>query len=487
MLSIVIPSHNRADLLRLCLASVRRHAPADTEIVVVDDASPDHAVSRTAHDFAEVRVVRLSRRRGFCAAANAGIRAARNPIVELLNDDTEVSAGWAEAALDHFVNPQVAAVAPLVLRGPPKGQPPHIDSAGDRYFAGGVAGKRGHGQPLTATYLHGGEVFGASASSAFYRRNALLKVGAFPEEFGAYFEDVDLSFRLHWAGYRIVYEPASRVWHRVSASHGRPSRRLLEQQSRNEERVFWRNLPGRELLRALPWHGAVLVAKMCRRWQKGEWLPFVLGRLRALGEMPGLIRHRRRLREKNTNPDTAAWGIERRFWSEGESPAPLIRYNNRSASILFRVPNQEESMETAAMGKVLVTAKIENLYDVESRERGLLPAEQVRCVEVTDALVDTEAPTLLLPRRFISQLGLRHLNTRQARGLGGSLSLPMYSAVRLTIQGRDCALDVGEIEDTFPVLIGQIPLESLDWVVDTKNQRLIGNPAHGGEQIMDLF
>ncbi len=323
MLSLVIPSHNRAELLRLCLASVRRHAPADTEIVVVDDASPAHAVSRTAQEFAGVRVLRLPRRRGFCAAANAGIRAAHNPIVELLNDDTEVSAGWAEAALDHFNNRQVAAVAPLVLRYPPltnadSGQRIadsgwRIDSAGDRYFAGGVAGKRGHGQPLSATYLQGGEVFGASASSAFYRRAALLDVGAFPEEFGAYFEDVDLSFRLHWAGYRIVYEPESRVWHRVSASHGRPSRRLLEQQSRNEERVFWRNLPGRELLRAVPWHGAVLAAKAWRRWQKGELMPFVFGRLRALAEMPSVIRHRRRLRERNASPDAAAWGVETRF------------------------------------------------------------------------------------------------------------------------------------------------------------------------------
>ncbi|HEY7308297.1 MAG TPA: glycosyltransferase family 2 protein [Gemmataceae bacterium] len=315
-LSIVIPSHNRADLLRPCLASVRRHAPADTEILVVDDASPEETVSRTAGEIAGVRVLRLARWRGFCAAVNAGIRAARHPIVELLNDDTEVSAGWAEAAIRHFHNPQVAAVAPLVLCHAPANADGgwRIDSAGDRYFAGGVAGKRGHGQPLHATYLQGSEVFGASASSAFYRRDALLDVGAFPEEFGSYFEDVDVAFRLHWAGRRIVYEPASRVWHRVSASHGRPTRRLLEQQSRNEERVFWRNLPGRELLRALPWHVAVLAAKACRRWQEGELLPFVLGRLQALSEMANVVRHRRRLRRAHAYPDAAAWGVEPRYW-----------------------------------------------------------------------------------------------------------------------------------------------------------------------------
>jgi GT2 family glycosyltransferase len=311
----VIPSHNRADLLRLCLASVLRHAPAHVEILVIDDASPDHDVSRTAAAFPGVHVLRMPKRRGFCAAVNAGIHAAQNPIVELLNDDTKVTAGWAEAALDRFDDPHIAAVAPLVLCGSTSSNP-CVDSAGDRYFAGGIAGKRGHGQSLTEAYLHGGEVFGASASSAFYRRDALLAVGAFPEEFGAYFEDVDLSFRLHWAGYRIVYEPASRVWHRVSSSHGRPGRRLLEQQSRNEERVFWRNLPGRALLRALPWHLAVLAAKSCRRWRDGELLPFVFGRLRALSEMPRMCRHRRQLQRSHARPELACWGIEARFWSQ---------------------------------------------------------------------------------------------------------------------------------------------------------------------------
>jgi GT2 family glycosyltransferase len=258
--------------------------------------------------------MRLERPGGFCTAVNAGIRASQNPIIELLNDDTEVSTGWAEAALAHFDDPHIAAVAPLVLRGPPDVGPPSIDSAGDRYFLGGIAGKRGHGRPLSARYLQSGEVFGVSASSSFYRRQALLDVGAFPEDFGAYFEDVDVSFRLHWAGHRLVYAPASRVWHRVSASHGKPTRYLLQQQSRNEERVFWRNLPNSDLLRAIPWHAAVLAAKAARRWQEGEVLPFVFGRLQAWGDMPRILRHRRWLQRRNHHVNTAAWGVEPRFW-----------------------------------------------------------------------------------------------------------------------------------------------------------------------------
>ena len=314
-LSIIIPSHNRADLLRTCLSTVTRYAPARTEIIVVNDGCPGVSVEAVAASFGGIRVLRLPRQRGFCAAANAGIEAAAGTIVELLNDDAEVTLGWADAALPAFDDPAVAAVAPLVLFPPAVCQGDrqaefHIDSAGDTYYLGGVARKRGHRQPLSHRYLKRSRVFGASASSAFYRRDALLEVGAFSESFGAYFEDVDLAFRLHWAGYEVVFEPCSRVFHRISSSYGRPNRRLLEQQSRNEERVFWRNLPAGFLTRAVPRHIAVLVGKARRRWEEGGLLPFFFGRLRVLGEALSILHHRRNLRDRFSGIRPSRWEID---------------------------------------------------------------------------------------------------------------------------------------------------------------------------------
>jgi GT2 family glycosyltransferase len=295
-LSIVIPCHGQIDLLRLCLQSVTLHAPPHSEIIVVDDGSPRGTVSATASAFLGVRVIRIERCRGFCFAANRGLESARAPIVELLNDDTQVTAGWADAALAWFADPAIAAVAPLVLRGPAPA-PIRVDSAGDEYDRGGFYRKRGHGKLLSAEHLRAGPVFGTSASSAFYRRSALVRVGLFPEEFGAYFEDVDLSFRLNRAGYRVQFEPNSRVWHRGGSSYSRKDRRLLEQQSCNEERVFWRNVPGPELLRSLPRHMAVLAGKAVKRCREGSLIPFLMGRLRVLREVGPLVRHRRWLRQ----------------------------------------------------------------------------------------------------------------------------------------------------------------------------------------------
>jgi GT2 family glycosyltransferase len=281
-LSIVIPSCRRPDLLERCLKSVCTYAPDGTQIIVVDDGSYDSIVTQTAQRFPIQQIIRHAKSLGFARAANAGIVRATGDIVEMLNDDAEVTPAWAVAALRPFENPNVVAVAPLVLIHP-NGQSnhPRIDSAGDEYDPGGFARKRGHGKRLNESFLQPRPVWGVSASAGFYRRSALIQAGGFPSEFGAYFEDVDLSFRLRRNGGEIYYEPTSVVWHDVSASYGRrPNRRTLEMQSCNEERVYWRNTRGHDRWRTLPRHTVVFFGKFMKRLSEGTCLPWLTGRLR---------------------------------------------------------------------------------------------------------------------------------------------------------------------------------------------------------------
>lgn len=144
-------------------------------------------------------------------------------------------------------------------------------------------------------------------------------------------------------------------------------------------------------------------------------------------------------------------------------------------------------MANATMGKVLVAARIENVYDLHEVSQGTRAVNLVRCVEVPDALVDTGASTLSMPKSLVSQLGLKPLRTRQARTSAGLIALQVFGTVRLSVQGRECTCDVVAIPDDCPVLIGQVPVELLDFVVDPQGQRLIGNPAHGGEQMVELY
>ncbi|MCI0742086.1 MAG: retroviral-like aspartic protease family protein [Gemmataceae bacterium] len=144
-------------------------------------------------------------------------------------------------------------------------------------------------------------------------------------------------------------------------------------------------------------------------------------------------------------------------------------------------------MSTVTMGKVLVSARIENVYDLHEVSLGARKPEDVRYVEVPDALVDSGASTMSLPARFIQQLGLKPLRSRNARTSAGTVSLQIYGTVRLTVQGRECTCDVVAIPDDCPALIGKVPLELLDFVIDPGGQRLLGNPAHGGEQMIELY
>ena len=139
------------------------------------------------------------------------------------------------------------------------------------------------------------------------------------------------------------------------------------------------------------------------------------------------------------------------------------------------------------MGRVLTEATMENLEDLWAAKRGLVSPENVRRIVVSDALVDTDATLLSLPRRLIGQLGLARTGTKRITSSTGGGEAGMYEAVRLTIRGRTCTMDVMEVPDDVPVLIGQLPLEHLDLVVDLRSRSLIGNPAHGGEHVYELY
>src|SRR5437016_3393167 len=117
------------------------------------------------------------------------------------------------------------------------------------------------------------------------------------------------------------------------------------------------------------------------------------------------------------------------------------------------------------MGRVLTEATIENLGDVFDVQRGLR-ARDVRGITVNDALVDTAATTLALPARLVRQLGLTKSYEKRATTSVGTRQVTVNEAVRLTLQGRFCSVDAIEVPDEVPVLIGQIPLEMLDLIVD---------------------
>ena len=293
--SVVIPTFNGRALLERCLASIFEHRPPDPaitlEVLVSDDASTDGTLEWLSSAYPDVRVIRAERNGGFCTAANAGIAAARGHFIQLLNNDTEVSAGWIESAITLFTNPSVGSISPLVRM---RSQPARVDSAGDTYNLFGRPAKRGHGQPAR---LYAGrgieEVFGASGSSAFYRADVLKQLGGYDSLYGSYYEDVDLAFRLRWAGFRCLFAPACVIYHDVSATYDHGSPNLQRRMSRNAEFLFWTNMPGRRLVIALVPRVFFLAAQTFWRLARGRLRPFLQGKLDAAVAWREILTRRR--------------------------------------------------------------------------------------------------------------------------------------------------------------------------------------------------
>jgi len=138
------------------------------------------------------------------------------------------------------------------------------------------------------------------------------------------------------------------------------------------------------------------------------------------------------------------------------------------------------------MGKVTVSFKAINYDDLSDVERKRTKRKP-RQLEA-DALVDTGATRLYLQRRVIAALGLRAVGEITSRTMSERAEKrTVFSPVKLEIQGRTGHFDVIQLPDTLPNIIGQIPLEHLDWVVDPKGRKLIANPEHKHGELADEF
>ena len=137
------------------------------------------------------------------------------------------------------------------------------------------------------------------------------------------------------------------------------------------------------------------------------------------------------------------------------------------------------------MGKVIVKLKLTNLKDIFLKGAGARKAKPRQTA--TEALVDPGATRLYLKPSVIRALGLERTDTVRSRTSNGDVIRYKYEPVQLELMGRKENFDVIEVPESVPNLLGQVPLEVLDFVVDAKGQKLIPNPAHGGEQMTEEY
>jgi len=201
--SVVIVNYNGAALLDRCLASILQQNFRPMEIIVVDNGSTDESGNLAAARYPTVQVLLQERNLGFAEGNNVGVRAAKGDYVVLLNNDTEVTAGWMDGLLDILRDPAVGVVTSRV----------ETDGVPREFYA-----MNGSLNPLGYNIMRVFEdlslVFFAGGASLMFRRKEIPQ--PFLPEYFLYHEDVYLSWALRLKGRAVRMAQASVVKHRGS-------------------------------------------------------------------------------------------------------------------------------------------------------------------------------------------------------------------------------------------------------------------------------
>jgi GT2 family glycosyltransferase len=261
--SVVIPNWNGQHWLPSCLAAVGAQTRAPDEVIVVDNGSHDDSLAYLGAEHPSVRVLALGANTGFAHAANEGLRAAGGACVALINTDVVLASDWLARMVAALAgDPKIASVACKMLS---LSDPTKVYDAGDILRRDGACEQRARYMTDDGRWDQPGEVFGACAGAALYRRSTVLALGGFDETYFAYLEDIDLALRLALAGWKCRYEPAVALHAGEGSSH---------QLAGGHDRLVTRNT-------------LVLVA----RFFPARWLPLVA--YRQLGWIWHAARERR--------------------------------------------------------------------------------------------------------------------------------------------------------------------------------------------------
>lgn len=222
VVSILIPCFKELSYTLECLQSIMEAAPQVAfEVLVSDDASPDHSLDVIA-DIPGVRYFRNEKNLGFLLNCNQAFKVMKGRYLLLLNNDAQVSPGMVESLVDVLDSDEkVGAVGPQIFY--PNGR---LQEAGCAVNSDGTSVMVGlFEDPTLPLYSWRRDVQYCSGAGLLVRKSA-LKGKLFDERFTpAYCEDLDLCLRIHKNGFRIVYEPKAKLIHHLSVSMAKESQK----------------------------------------------------------------------------------------------------------------------------------------------------------------------------------------------------------------------------------------------------------------------
>ncbi len=287
--SIIILNWNGKDLLAEGIPSILKAVRADGrnhEILVVDNASTDGSVESVKKCFPEVRVLPLEENLGFAEGNNAGVRAASNDIVILLNNDMIVDPGFIRPLLKGF-GPDTFAVSSQIFHQDPSRKREETGKTTALFRRGMIdyAHRPIPPPPLPREYY---PVLWAGGGSSAFHREKFLALGGFRGLFSpAYVEDTDLSYQAWRVGWEVLLAPKSIVYHKHRASTNRrfSASQIRTLIARNQFLLLWKNIQDWKLL----FEHAALLPCNCYRLTRDHGLVLWLSIVRAACALPSLV------------------------------------------------------------------------------------------------------------------------------------------------------------------------------------------------------
>ncbi|MDZ7742074.1 MAG: glycosyltransferase family 2 protein [Bacteroidota bacterium] len=248
LVSVISVNFNQLKVTRAFLESLRKITYPKIEIILVDNASKEDPGEQLKEDFPGLVYVRSEQNLGFAGGNNLGIRKSKGKYLMMLNNDTEVDAGFLEPLVEAMENdPAVGMVGSKVrFYDHPEiiqyaGATPMTRFTATSHFIGFNSRDTGQYDEVTETPF-------ASGAAMMTSREVCRKVGLMAEFFFLYYEELDWQERIRKAGYRILYIPQSLVYHKESFSVGKESALQAYWQNRNRLLLIRRNFGWYETL-----------------------------------------------------------------------------------------------------------------------------------------------------------------------------------------------------------------------------------------------
>jgi GT2 family glycosyltransferase len=250
--SVVVTSWNGRELLADCLTSLaaQDYPPDRLELIVVDNGSTDGTAEWIRSAWPDVVLVRASENLGFAEGTNLGARAARGELLVFLNNDAAAQPGMLRALVASAIaDPGAAAVAARILEW----EGDRVEFGGSGLSVMGLGFQHSSWHPTFRETPAGGEIPFACGAAMLVRAEAFRELGGFDAAYFAYYEDVDLGWRMWQSGRRIVYAPEAVIRHRRHATAARRSDRWRHfHWYRNALQTLVKNSETRYLGRLLP-------------------------------------------------------------------------------------------------------------------------------------------------------------------------------------------------------------------------------------------